>query len=345
MTTSNSNAHPPVQPKLVTIAVPIYKRLQYIPSILKMVGEQDYPEVELLISDNGKNGSKVREMVEGHYSRPYRFRQNPETVQMVVHFNQLVNEARGEYFFLLLDDDEISPNFASELVVGMERHPTAKIGFSSQEVIDLSGKVLWRSKDPLPDVLSGPEFIRATWQRYEFGFKSLAAFFVRTQALRDIGGIIVFSGGTHDDDSMVVQMCLMGDVVLASKCVWRNRLYEESYGMSLPIGVLADATVEFFTFLRKDPIVRRYAAANPQEWAYLKDCLTQMAWKTYLYRWRDMYRGRLSYWRWLRAAFAMPLIPGYYRQASRMLLADTKKRLGQWLKPLRNSEQQAPHAS
>ena len=64
-------------PKLVTIALPIYKRLEYLPHVLGIVAAQDYPDIELLVSDNGMNGTRVREIVEASYPRPYRFRQNP----------------------------------------------------------------------------------------------------------------------------------------------------------------------------------------------------------------------------------------------------------------------------
>ena len=37
------------------------------------------------------------------------------------HFNQLVQEATGEYFVLLCDDDQISANFVTELVAVLER--------------------------------------------------------------------------------------------------------------------------------------------------------------------------------------------------------------------------------
>jgi hypothetical protein len=68
--------------KQVTIGVPIYKRLNYLPDVLRIVAAQDYPNVELLVSDNGMNGRRVHEIVAAHYARPHRVRQNPSTVPM-----------------------------------------------------------------------------------------------------------------------------------------------------------------------------------------------------------------------------------------------------------------------
>src|SRR5512133_3693762 len=98
-------------PPVVTIGLPIYKRLEYLPHVLDVISAQDYPSVELLVSDNGQNGDRVLEIVRRHYSKPFRFRQNPATVSISTHFNQLLQEASGKYFITLCDDDEISANY------------------------------------------------------------------------------------------------------------------------------------------------------------------------------------------------------------------------------------------
>ena len=54
-------------PKLVTIGLPMWKRLEFLPHILKIIEAQDYPSIELLVSDNGQNGVKIREIVSACY--------------------------------------------------------------------------------------------------------------------------------------------------------------------------------------------------------------------------------------------------------------------------------------
>lgn len=316
---------------LVTIGLPIYKRLEYLPHVLKIIESQDYPSIELLVSDNGMNGNSVLNIVQAHYSRPFRFRQNPETVEMVPHFNQLVDEAKGKYYLLLCDDDEISPNYVSELVSRLEANPQSSIAFSGQEVIDPSGAILMVSSPTLPDVMSGPEFILATWQRYQFGFKSVSAYLAKTERMRAMGGYPCFTKGTHEDDALVVMLSLQGNVVLSSKCVWRNRLYETSHGMAIPINYLAAATNEFLEFLDTNETIRTFAARKPGEWARLKSCLVKMAWRTYHVRWSTMYRKRMSRFEWIRAAFALPLIPSYYKSVGHTFVASTRIAIGAWV--------------
>lgn len=310
----------PTRRHWVTVALPIYKRLEYLPQALKTIESQDYPFIELLVSDNGMNGDKVREAVQSGYSRPHRFRQNPTSVEIIAHFNQLVHEATGEYFVILCDDDEISPNYVSELVRQLEAHPEAAIAFSGQEVIDVSGQVLKASVNELPEIVSGSEFILATWKSAQFGFKSVSAFVARTARMKAVGGYPSFTRGTHPDDAMVVMLCLENHVLLNSKCVWRNRLYDSSYGMSLPIDDLAAATREFLEFLDSNPTIGKFAACKPAEWARLKACLVKMAWRTYHSRWSTMYRRRMPFLHWVRAAFALPYIPAYYKSVGRSFM-------------------------
>ena len=126
--------------KLVTIGVPIYKRLDYLPNVLSKVAAQDHPNIDLLVSDNGMNGTKVSDIVKQHYSQPFRFRQNPETVGPSHHFNQIIHNALGEYVVLLADDDEIvqavvsaaAEKFGHRVIRAMNGGETLEVAASTQ---------------------------------------------------------------------------------------------------------------------------------------------------------------------------------------------------------------------
>ena len=239
--------------ELVTIGIPIYRRLEYLPHVLKIVEAQDYPSIELIVSDNGQNGDKIREIVEAYYSRPCKLRHNPSTVSTATHFNQIIHEAAGKYFVLLMDDDEISSNYVSELVNQFERFPGASIAFSRQENIDETGAVTKIAKESLPKSLTGPDFIRSMWGRYELGFEIVATFLARTEDIRACGGYPDFTRGAHIENALVTKLCLRGDVVFGSESVFRWRVVESSYGWTVSIREFAAATRGFLKFLRNDP--------------------------------------------------------------------------------------------
>ena len=47
----------------VTVAIPVYKRLTYVAQAIQSVAAQDYPAIELIVSDNGCNGDAVINLV------------------------------------------------------------------------------------------------------------------------------------------------------------------------------------------------------------------------------------------------------------------------------------------
>jgi glycosyltransferase involved in cell wall biosynthesis len=322
--------------KLVTIGIPIYKRLEHLPHVLDIVAAQDYPEIELVVSDNGMNGDRVREIVRDHYKRPCVFRQNPVSVSIGRHFNQVVEAARGEYFVMLCDDDEISANFVSELVDSLERHPEAVVAISRQELMEVDGTVVRRSKDGMPPLLGAPEFIESIWQKYEFGIEILVTVMARTARLRACGAYPDFCRGTGNDNAALVRMIVGSSVVLNPRCVFRWRLDEASYGWSVSSAELARAAKEFIGFLSTDPVIGRYRAEEPAQWRKCERILARMTWETYLQRWTDIYRKRLGPLAWLVAAFGMPFIPAYYKRVARIFLGNLKHvitqrgSLGEW---------------
>jgi glycosyltransferase involved in cell wall biosynthesis len=297
---------------LVTLAIPIYKRLDFLPSVLRIVGLQDYPNIELIVSDNGMNGANVPAIVNEYYSGKFRFRQNPVTASMSTHFNQIINAASGKYFMILCDDDEISSNYVSELVAHLERNPQASIALSKQEIIDESGATIRRSSDNLPSLLTGPEFIKAAWHTYSYRFEGFATFLARTEDLKACGGYPEFHKGHSHDDALVVKLCLDNYVALSSECTFRFRVYESSHGLSISIQDVAEATRDFLRFLNSDPRIQQFAAAQPVEWQELKQIVGRMNWECYYNRWKGIYRKRLTTSEWLKAAFALPFIPAYY---------------------------------
>lgn len=296
--------------KLVTIAVPVYKRLDYVVDALKSIAEQDYPNIELILSDNGENGTKVRELAEQYYPRPCRFRQNPRTVPLPQHYNQLIEAATGEYFAFLDYDDMLSPNYVSDLVRIMEARPDVAVALARVEVVDASGKFLRSSSDRIPEIMTGPDFIR-TWT--EYGFESYATVLGRTGYIKEDGGHPNIPGGTHTDDAILIKLCLRGAVAISQRSSFRWRYSPVSFGWSLKCASLAEDTRLYLKFLDEDPAIQRFAAKEPDQWAAIKPRLSRLGWQTYLERWQGMYQAQAPFLRWMQGGFAMPWIPEYYK--------------------------------
>ena len=319
--------------KLVTVAIPVFKRFDFLSKAIQSVASQDYPNIELMVSDNGMNGSRVPELVRQSYARPFRFRQNPVSVPIVTHFNQLVREASGEYYLVLCDDDEISANYVSELVGILESNPRVTVAIAKQEVIEPGGHIIRTSSDQLPEQLTGEEFVQL-WCTREHGFKTWVTFLGRTSEIRDCGGMLETPHGTHADDALILKLCLGSRVAFNPRCAFRNRSYDESSGYACGWRELAEDTDLFLRFLDSDPTICRFAGAQADQWAKVKKQLVKMTWETYHGRWAGVYRKRLSRPSWLRAAFAMPFMPDYYCAVLRTLISVPKAAVAAQIKRL-----------
>ncbi len=321
--------------RLVTIAIPVYKRLDFLPNALRSVAAQDYPNIELLVSDNGENGPELRELVARHYPHPFTLRRNDSTVSMSRHFNQLVENATGEFFVLLCDDDEIEPRFVSNLADVLAGDPGIGVAVPYVELMNESGGAVTEEEaqnlpyshlDPdhlPPSTLSCLEFVRL-WVDGHHQFVSFVTTMARTREVLELGGYPDVPTG--DDDAVALRLALGRKVAFCREAVFRLRAYGASEGLAMSPLELASDIKTWLGFLQSDPALQTFAAENPGDWPEIRHLMREKAWRTYRYRWRTIYRTRLSYTRWLRAGFALPFIPEYYRWLSRYLASDALSR-------------------
>jgi glycosyltransferase involved in cell wall biosynthesis len=309
---------------LVTIGIPVYKRLNCLPRALQSVLAQDYPNIELLVSDNGLNGNVVRDLVDRHYARPYVFRQNPAIVTLPAHYNQLVAVASGTYFIWMPDDDSIASNYVSTLVPILEQDQRLAVAIARQEYMDTAGRVLRVSPNHSPHSISGEQLV-TQWTR--LGFESFTAIFARTAEIRACGGYPEFPGGTHCDDAVLIKLALGRSIAFTNECAYQLQQDEASVGWSLKCQVLAEDTRRFLRFLDTDPWLRAFAEREGAQWTWLKYSLVKMTWETYYHRWDTLYKERLSLVPWVRAAFALPYIPDYYRAVRPSLWYGVREKL------------------
>ena len=306
----------------VTVALPVYKRLNYLPSVLACLQNQDYENLDILISDNGVNGAALDDLLEQHLDRPYRVRRNPASVTICEHFNQLVEAAEGAYFVLLSDDDEISPEYVSELAGLLDSDPDIGVALSKLEVMDEVGvtRLDDRHTQPPPSVMSGDEFVRI-WCTGEYNFVCFVTTMARTAEIRRVGAYPELTGGTSTDNALMVKLSFGRKVGFAPGATFRYRVYEASTGLALDPSQLASDLRAFLQFLG-----RRFRSRPRSRWPIRHNGpdhasqLVEMTWRTYRHRWKTMYRKRLGTTAWVRAAFEMPFVSAYYRSVAWTLL-------------------------
>jgi glycosyltransferase involved in cell wall biosynthesis len=303
---------------LVTIAIPVYKRFDYLPAALESVAAQDYPHLDVLISDNGLNGPELRELIERHHPKPYRLRRNDEIVSMTEHFNQLIDEAQGEYFILLCDDDYISPNYVSEMVRSIDGRPEVALGLSRVAVIDEGDtQVLGTTADAMPPLISSDEFF-AAWSEGRYRFNNHVTNIVRTAEARQVGGYAHTIRGMCAEDALLVKISVGRSIALNTNCTFYHRSYSASMGQSLDYKQLAQAKREFCAVIDTHPAVLEYARRQPQRWARSREALNRVMWESYVTRWDRVYRQNLPFREAVHAIMLIPLNANHYGRLARI---------------------------
>jgi glycosyltransferase involved in cell wall biosynthesis len=306
--------------QLVTVGIPVYKRLDTLSLALRSVAAQHYDAIELVIADDGQNGEKLHTLIKQHYPKPYVLVQNPMNLGVAGNFNRLLNAASGKYFVLLCDDDELSPDMVSELANLLEANPQAALAIPRHELMDETRTVTWRSTVARPTIMRGDEFLSAWGKRHYELVSATVTHMARTELMRQRGGYPDFPRGVYSDDAIWVRLSLGQDVVLAQRGAFRWQVEWSSASHSANWRQLVTAVKQYLAFLDNDPVIREYAAAEPRRWARAKQYLVRASANYYCYLWASVMRGRLSRWEWLRAGFAVPFIPNYYRQVLTILL-------------------------
>jgi glycosyltransferase involved in cell wall biosynthesis len=114
----NKSFHP-----LVSIGVPTRNSYSRIRRMLASIWEQDYPNLEVIISDNASE-DRTQELCEAlSYNNPcIRYYRQPVNIGLVPNFEFVRSHARGEFFMWIADDDRLEPGILKKYVAFLLTH-------------------------------------------------------------------------------------------------------------------------------------------------------------------------------------------------------------------------------
>jgi glycosyltransferase involved in cell wall biosynthesis len=308
---------------LVTLAVPTLDRADYLRETLSSVLAQNYPNLDILVSDNGsrdETSALVQTLIKNDCRA--RFRRNETTVPQHEHFTQCVQAARGEFFILLCDDDLINPSFVSELVGVATRHTDINVVVPATVTIDEQGKVIKEFAKPQGEVVDGTEFV-LRWLRGPGPklFANVATILGRTEIIRHFGSYQGFARGQNMDNLLFLQCAMNGSVGFAHNAVFSWRVYSRSLGSaSLPEQV-AEASHQFVQHLLHDPHTVEALAALPRSLRKevlngvrimtAREFLSRSNFFNHPFRWECVRKLFVFHW---NAMFCYVVLHWYYRQ-------------------------------
>jgi glycosyltransferase involved in cell wall biosynthesis len=147
----------------ISILLPTYNYARFLPEAIESVLAQDWPDFELLISDDRSTDGSAA-ILASYAARDSRIRCHlqPVNLGMVANWNWCLGQARGEYVKFLFGDDRLeSPRALRCLRDALAQHPSASLAASARSILNAESALvgLW---DEFQDagLHSGPTVIQ-----------------------------------------------------------------------------------------------------------------------------------------------------------------------------------------
>jgi glycosyltransferase involved in cell wall biosynthesis len=134
---------------LVTVFMPVYNHAAFVEASLDSVAQEDYPELELVIIDDGSTDDsfpRVQRWVDAHAGRFRRIIcRTPPNAGLCRTLNRLVAEIQGSFATMLASDDALIPGGIRARVEALQQHPEWLAVFGDAQTMDGDSKVYQQS--------------------------------------------------------------------------------------------------------------------------------------------------------------------------------------------------------
>jgi glycosyltransferase involved in cell wall biosynthesis len=227
---------------LCTIILPTIGRPKYFGAALASVAAQTYRPFNILVSDNAANPPiELAEIQKWAPEAIVRLVRRSTRLAGPHHINLCLQEADGEYVFIMSDDDLIVPGYVSAAMECMSSEPSVVAVVALQTAIDESffGPV---SNLPINfKTLLGNEFVTRWFNGENPGVWNLFPMLVRRRRVLECGGFPDYPTGSYGDITLFFQLCLGAKMGLLDGGYY-YRVYPTSAGLAAPWRGLLMAT-------------------------------------------------------------------------------------------------------
>jgi hypothetical protein len=206
-------------PPLITIGMPLYNAESHLAEALDSLLAQDYPNLEVVISDNASSDA-TESICRTYAARDTRisYQRSERNLGAVWNFNRVFELGRGKYFMWAAHDDVRAPQYISRCTAELEADPQAVLCCTGIRLIDDEGQTV----EPWIDVIRpvGPtvgarvkQIARARfwWDVYGLARSSVLA---QTRRAQPVWGF---------DVVVTMELCLRGPVLLVPEPLFLYR--------------------------------------------------------------------------------------------------------------------------
>jgi glycosyltransferase involved in cell wall biosynthesis len=188
---------------LVSIGIPTYNRASsYLRYALRSAVDQTYKNIEIIVSDNCSQDN-TESLVKEFDDPRIRYYRQRENIGPLNNRNFCLEQTRGDYFVMLLDDDLIDDDFISTCMDAVRCHTEVGVILTGMREIDSRGNVLSASRNMLGGCATA-DFILGWFERKVPLYLCNMVF--NTKRLKQFGGFCSNTNTGYDDVVACVQL-------------------------------------------------------------------------------------------------------------------------------------------
>lgn len=209
---------------LVSIAIPAYKQTYLSESIDSALG-QTYQNIELIIV-NDHSPYDLDSIVSQYDDKRIRYYKNKKNLgkrSIVLNWNRCLEYARGEYFVLLCDDDELMPNFVSELLKLSYKYPQCNV-FHARKVEKDERTHTIKETPVWPEYEKHNSYVKEYFNNNRK--HTVSEFLYKTAAIKHLK-YKVFPVGFYSDDASLIMFTKKGGIASSQKVLVTFRFSNE----------------------------------------------------------------------------------------------------------------------
>jgi len=210
---------------LVSIGVPVYNEERFIAAALASLRAQDYPNLEVIVSDNASTDRTFAICQQLAAADPrIRVERAQENRGATANFQYVLDQARGTYFMWASGHDLWSPSLVTECVRSLEYNENTCIAFATSNWIGIDDEPLSKTSGWCDTRGLGPvaRFFTILW-----GNMHPILGLMQIDQLRACGPMPALIGG---DLVLLAGLALRGNFVHAIGATWSRREFRAETG-------------------------------------------------------------------------------------------------------------------
>jgi glycosyltransferase involved in cell wall biosynthesis len=213
---------------LITVVLPTYDRLQYLPQTIDSVMAQSFADFELLIADDG-SGAETQAYLDGLLQVPrIRILRLPHTANPGAVRNRAIRAAGGEFIAFIDSDDVWLPGKLETQLAALRATPACKWSYSEFAWVDAAGQSIdWR-RNPARTLFDGQVFEPLLRRRAGIALPTV----MTERALLERAGGFDEQLLLHEDYDLWLRLALLSPTKLVPQALTRVRRHDQHFSRS-----------------------------------------------------------------------------------------------------------------